>query len=121
MVGNSEMNRQKGYSLMELAIVLVVLGLLTGGILKGFSLYRERAEFLANGRASELQELIDMDKGTRATGAPAAPADPADPGPEAEPAPEFEETPEVADNRPRWVRWMDWWKNTRANNGRRNR
>lgn len=119
------MKEQKGYSLMELAIVLVIISLLIGGGVKGWTLYKERAEYLADGRTSELQELIDMNKGTRAAGAP-APSEPvpepeADPVPEAEPVPEFEEEPVVEDRRPRWVRWMEWWRNFRDNNGRRNR
>ena len=47
------MKRQGGYSLIELAIVLVVLGLLLGGMLSGYGIYKDRAEELSNQPVSE--------------------------------------------------------------------
>ena len=53
------MKRQGGYSLIELAIVLVVLSLLLGGMLTGASLWRERAEELSN-RPMGAEEYDEM-------------------------------------------------------------
>ncbi len=118
------MNRQKGYSLVEVAIVLVIISLLMGAGVAGFKNYRDRAEYLGDGRANALDELIALDKGKiDRIGAPIPDpnADPADPVPEPVVEPEFEEQDPV-DRRPRWVRWMEWWKNLGwGNNSRRNR
>lgn len=122
------MNKQKGYNLIELAIVLVILSLLLGAGIAGFKNYRERAQYLAEGRGSELEQLIAMDKREIATIDEPIPDPAAEPAPEAEPtAPEAEPVPEFVDEdpvdrRPRWVRWMEWWKNLGwGNNSRRNR
>ena len=42
------MRGARGYSLIELAIVLVVLSLLLGGMLSGYGLWKDRAEELSN-------------------------------------------------------------------------
>jgi prepilin-type N-terminal cleavage/methylation domain-containing protein len=116
------MNKQKGYTLVEVAIVLVIISLLMGAGIAGFKNYRERAEYLADGRGSELEQLIAMDKGKIAAIDEPIPDPSADPAPEAEVVPEFEEDPVIVDKRPRWVRWMEWWKNLGwGNNSRRNR
>jgi len=47
------MRTARGYSLIELAIVLVVLSLLLGGMLAGFGIYKDRAEDLSNRPVSE--------------------------------------------------------------------
>ncbi len=47
------MKASRGYSLLELAIVLVVLSLLLGGILSGYGIWRDRAEELSNRPVSE--------------------------------------------------------------------
>ncbi len=57
------MNKQRGYSLIEVAIVLVVISLLGGAFTAGYSLYRERAAFFSADRASTLNELIALGKG----------------------------------------------------------
>ena len=45
--------KARGYSLIELAIVLVVLSLLLGGMLAGFGIYKDRAEELSNQPVTE--------------------------------------------------------------------
>ena len=54
------MNRQKGYNLIELAVVLLILSLLLGAGIAGFKNYRERAEFLSQGRTSELEHIAEV-------------------------------------------------------------
>jgi len=103
------MKRSKGYSLTEIAIVLVVISLIIPAFIGGLSIYRDRAEYYGNARGSELDELIAMDKRTPAEVEEAA-EDPyvAPPAP-----PTMEDSdPEVVvvDTRPRWVRWLEWWR-----------
>ena len=118
------MNRQKGLNLIELSIVLVILSLLLGGATHGFKIWKERAEYLAEGRGGELERLIALDKRVidrLDAPIPSDPVDPSDPVPEVEPEAEFVESDPV-DRRPRWVRWIQWWKNLGwSNNSRSNR
>ena len=116
------MNREKGLNLIEFAIVLVVLALIVGFTLTGFSLYRERAEYIAMNKNNDLEELIALDKGE----IDRLPADPQegepepDPTPDPEPDPEPEPEPEIVAPEPepeavpaaepRWVRWMRRWR-----------
>ncbi len=87
--------------MVEIAIVLVILGLLMSGFVAGFSNYRDRAEYLGNGRGSELEALIAMDKR-----APKV----VDTEPEFDPEPDPDA--EVVDRRPVWVRWLEWWRSS---------
>ncbi len=125
------MNKQRGYSLMELAIVLVVIGLLLGGITAGFSHYRDRAEYIGAGRNHELADLIDELKAVHELPAqggdgPGTPEEGGGDGPASEGesgggdgagTPE----PEAGDggSGPFWKRWLDWWRNTGRHDNRR--
>lgn len=101
------MNHSKGFTLIELAVVLVIMGVLSTTIVGGFALYRDRADYLANGRAAELEELIAMDKRH-----PVEELEPVvtPPPPPPEPEPVIEDGPE---HRPIWVRWLEWWRSIR--------
>lgn len=94
--------------MVEIAIVLVILGLLMSGFVAGFSNYRDRAEYLGHGRASELDELIAMDKRAPKIIDPDAPVLPSEPEFDPEPDPDAE----VVDRRPVWVRWLEWWRSS---------
>ena len=54
------MNRQKGYSLIEIAIVLVVISLLLGAMPAAFNAWRVRAEELSDKpmNAEDYDELV---------------------------------------------------------------
>ena len=108
------MNTQRGYSLLELAIVLVVLSLLMGGITAGFTHYMDRAEFIGAGRNHDLDELVAELKAVpdHAQGAGDGPGDPADVS-----TPEPDEN--ASDPTPYWKRWLTWWRNTGRHDNRR--
>ena len=54
------MNRQKGYTLVEVAIVLVIIALLIPSITMGFAHWRDRAAELSNKpmSATEYDEIL---------------------------------------------------------------
>lgn len=116
------MKHVKGYSLVEVAIVLVILSLLISGFIAGFGHYRDRAEFIGGKRNSELEDLIAMDKAVPANEAHAV--DPVvlpepEPEPDPEAAPEPENDGEVVNGKPFWKRWLDWWRDTGKHDNRR--
>lgn len=119
------MNTQRGYSLLELAIVLVVISLLIGAFTAGFAHYRDRAEFIGAGRNSDLDDLVaELKAVPEHAQVPEAPADPATPpAPLPEPAPEEAAEPDDndADRRPFWTRWLAWWRDTGQHDNRRRR
>lgn len=54
------MNRQKGYTLVEIAIVLVIISLLLGAMPAAFNAWRDRAEELSDKpmASEEFDELV---------------------------------------------------------------
>jgi len=105
------MKRSKGYSLIELALVLVVISLSISIFIGGYSMYRERAAYFGETRNAELDELITMNNNIGTEGHPVVVVDPDGPMsivPAEEPTtdPVVEGEPDV---RSWWViRWENW-------------
>ena len=105
------MNRSKGFTTVELAVVLVVISLSIGAFIGGYSMYRERAAYFGETRNAELDELITMNKNIGTEGVPAIVEDPD--GPMSIVPAEEPTTDPVVDGEPdlrSWwvVRWENW-------------
>lgn len=117
------MNRkQSGYTLMEVAIVLLIISFLGASMSYAWKNWMEKAAYISETRNSGLDELIALDRGEiDRLGAPLpdAEADPADPEvtpdpdatPDPDPLPEVEE--EIESGGSWWLQWKNWMKGNR--------